>query len=255
MPDSFSPDPSAPLTPEREQEIREREAAATAGPWGTYHENPMSEYSRLIDIAADLEETNTGYRCRRYIGQLESDQIDNDPAHKDWRAEQDNDQSAADAEFIAHARQDVPALLAEIDRLRKQNAELDKECNEVIGERDHMHDVADKLAYAVAPIAVIGEHSSENDPWENALDHITPAAELVKLAERWQQMATHGDTTIGTFPGPAAAQLDAEVGERGRIYRKAASDILDVLRTGHIPHDLMTAAEEQQHGKQAGEQS
>ncbi|WP_435643828.1 hypothetical protein ACR9VJ_26235 [Streptomyces sp. H49] len=65
-------------------------------------------------------------------------------------------------------------------------------------------------------------------------------AALTTLADRWQQMADHGDAAIGHFEGPAAATLDAEVGERGRTYRKAASDIRDVLRTGRIPHDLMT---------------
>ncbi|MEU2440157.1 hypothetical protein ABZ595_28840 [Streptomyces rubradiris] len=66
---------------------------------------------------------------------------------------------------------------------------------------------------------------------------------LTTLAERWEQMAEHGDVAIGTFDGPAAATLDAEVGERGRTYRKAATDLRDVLRTGRVPHDLMTDAE------------
>ncbi|WP_406417959.1 hypothetical protein [Streptomyces sp. NBC_01614] len=66
---------------------------------------------------------------------------------------------------------------------------------------------------------------------------------LADLADRWEQMADQGDAAIGQFEGPAAATLDAEVGERGRTYRKAASDVRDVLRTGRIPHDLMTSAE------------
>ncbi|MFD5709525.1 hypothetical protein ACFWHW_03870 [Streptomyces pharetrae] len=73
-------------------------------------------------------------------------------------------------------------------------------------------------------------------------------ATLTTLADRWEQMADHGDVAIGTFNGPAAATLDAEVGERGRTYRKAAADIRDVLRTGRVPHDLMTDAELEQHG-------
>ncbi|HET6633805.1 MAG TPA: hypothetical protein VFH77_02135 [Streptomyces sp.] len=128
---SFSPNPSGSITPDslspaREAEIRERAAAATAGPWGTYYENPQSDGVRLIDIAADLQDTGHGYRCRRYIAQTESGQIDNDPAHRDWDADQDNDQSAADAEFIAHAREDVPVLLAEIERLRGELEDRDR---------------------------------------------------------------------------------------------------------------------------------
>ncbi|WP_086732883.1 hypothetical protein [Streptomyces glaucescens] len=68
-------------------------------------------------------------------------------------------------------------------------------------------------------------------------------ATLTTLADRWTEVADHGDAAIGTFPGPAAATLDAEVGERGRTYRKAAADVRDVLRTGQVPHDLMTDAE------------
>ena len=132
------------------------------------------------------------------------------------------------------------------DRLAKE----ERQHGDTIDDRDRFHDMADKLAYAVAPEEIIGEHSSMNCPWENALDLITPMAEVdtlrqqiaafTTLADRWQQMANHGDTAIGCFDGPAAATLDAEVGERGRTYRKAASDVRDVLATGRIPHDLMT---------------
>lgn len=40
---------------------------------------------------------------------------------------------------------------------------------EVIDERDRAEDWADKLAAALAPADVIGEHSSGNNPWANAL--------------------------------------------------------------------------------------
>lgn len=42
----------------------------------------------------------------------------------------------------------------------------------VIDERDHAHEVADNLAHAISAMTGvdIGEHSSENDPWQNALD-------------------------------------------------------------------------------------
>jgi hypothetical protein len=68
------------------------------------------------------------------------------------------------------------------------------------------------------------------------------AATFTTLAERWEQMADQGDLAIGHFEGPAAATLDAEVGERGRVYRKAAADVRGVLATGRVPDDLLTAA-------------
>lgn len=81
-------------------------------------------------------------------------------------------------------------LEAERDELRiklaaaeKHARELDRALGETIDDRDRTEEAADKLAYAVAPIEVIGEHSSMNCPWENALDLITPMAEVDKLRD------------------------------------------------------------------------
>ncbi|WP_255951610.1 hypothetical protein [Streptomyces odontomachi] len=88
---------TAPLTPEREQEIRTRAEAATPGPWCT-----------------DLWEI---YQGAEY-----------EPGLSSWVGEtcraEDPDGARADAAFIAGAREDVPALLAEIDRLRAQRRYL-----------------------------------------------------------------------------------------------------------------------------------
>ncbi|MGX6605618.1 hypothetical protein ACWKSP_26320 [Micromonosporaceae bacterium Da 78-11] len=48
----------------------------------------------------------------------------------------------------------------------------EKEILDLIGERDHNEDMADRLASMLAEITGrdIGEHSSENNPWRNALD-------------------------------------------------------------------------------------
>lgn len=76
---------------------------------------------------------------------------------------------------------DVPALLAEVDQLRKQAEELDNDLDEAMKDRDTYHDLLDTFASAVAPMEVIGEHSSGNDPWANALELVTPAAEVERL--------------------------------------------------------------------------
>lgn len=47
---------------------------------------------------------------------------------------------------------------------------LESEIIEEIKNRDDYHDWADRLAYSIAPESVIGEHSSLNNPWSNALD-------------------------------------------------------------------------------------
>ncbi len=51
-------------------------------------------------------------------------------------------------------------------------AEVERDMDQLIGERDHAQDMADKLADALAALlgVEIGEHSSENCPWQNALE-------------------------------------------------------------------------------------
>ena len=141
--------------------IEARANAATDGPW-TLHEDDGDTFRA------------PAWEVRPASGEMVA-------RLRDW--------ASADAEFIAHARTDVPALLAEVRRLR----------------------------------AVV--------------------AACATLAERWEQMADHGDTAIGSFEGPAAVTLDAEVGERGRTYRNASRDVREVLSTGQIPDDLLTATE------------
>ncbi|WP_428956137.1 hypothetical protein [Streptomyces sp. cg35] len=224
---------TARLSPQRETEIRERAEAATPGPWGLYE---YGHGGSLIEVAADLKETGTGYTARRGVARFDEEPLDNDPAHTDWTAEEDWAQVHADAEFTAHAREDVPALLAELAAVRAERDEArtelakyeplnpqqcregkhadwlvdsefthacpwcqiedlkvkaERDLDEVMKERDEYHEVADKLADAVAPIEVIGEHSSMNDPWANALDLITPKAEVDRLQGELEKVAEH----------------------------------------------------------------
>lgn len=71
---------------------------------------------------------------------------------------------------------------------------------------------------------------------------------LGDLADRWEQLAGPApDPSEGLFvdePSPA----EYARAERARIWRTAASDLRHVLRTGQIPHPLMTDAELEQHG-------
>lgn len=106
------------LTEQQLNDIDARRQAATPGPWGVY------ESGTLIDIAADLEDTGCGYRARREICRLEDEPLDNDPTHREWTAEEDWGQVQADAEFIAHAAEDVRALLACVRRLQGQRKYL-----------------------------------------------------------------------------------------------------------------------------------
>ncbi len=78
-------------------------------------------------------------------------------------------------EVTAQQRQD------DISALKKQVAQLDQIETQLIRERDMAEAVADSLAYAVAPIEVIGEHSSMNCPWQNALELVTSDETVCRL--------------------------------------------------------------------------
>jgi hypothetical protein len=75
-------------------------------------------------------------------------------------------------------------LKAEIDRLRAEAGRQERLHGDTIDDRDRASDMADKLAYAVAPEEVIGEHTADNSPWANALDLITPKADVDKLRQQ-----------------------------------------------------------------------
>ncbi len=87
------------------------------------------------------------------------------------------------AEFIVHARTDVPALLAEIGRLcaalEARDANEERASLQTIDERDKAQDMADRLAEAIGQITGVdmGEHSNMNDPWQNALQAATDYAD------------------------------------------------------------------------------
>jgi len=51
-------------------------------------------------------------------------------------------------------------------------AEEERHCLEIIDERDYCEERADALAYAIAPIESIGEHSNLCDPWANAIEYL-----------------------------------------------------------------------------------
>ena len=98
--------------------IRAREAAATKGPWGYF---AVDDYA---DVAADYQRTGRGsYSCRQHVARLETENVFD--AHDDWDDDRAAEQTRADAAFMAHAHEDVPALLAEVDRLRARVAELE----------------------------------------------------------------------------------------------------------------------------------
>lgn len=113
---------SNPPTEQKLDEIEARANAATPGPWDAYQYGGDS----LIEIAADLEDTGCGYSARRTVCRFDEEPLDNDPAHREWTAEEDWAQVQADAAYIAAmSPETAKALIAEVRRLRDRVAELE----------------------------------------------------------------------------------------------------------------------------------
>jgi len=96
------------LSDERLEGIRRRRAAATAGPWQWV--DPVTDEARLPLRDYDpLSLRTTWKRPTKSVGPL--------PVFIIARAEEIR--CRADAEFIAHAREDVSVLLDEVEQMRK----------------------------------------------------------------------------------------------------------------------------------------
>lgn len=167
MPSSITPDPSTPLTPEREQEIREREAAATAGPWGR-------DAARGPYFHSDSPADQFGIR----VGDAQFGR---------------GAQALTDREFAANAREDVPTLLAEIDRLRAELAgrptraavlrEAAKDADDAGGTyasrgqnehagaafalMEHLYRKANEVEYAATPCSTPNACDDDGEPCDN----------------------------------------------------------------------------------------
>lgn len=98
-----------PMTEERLLTIKVRAEAATPGPW------VADEHAFSVNLGYNPDHKRThGYGCgNNFVCDL------NDGEYHEYYRE---DEQRANADFIAAAREDVPALLAEVERLRAKNA-------------------------------------------------------------------------------------------------------------------------------------
>ncbi|MFE1109657.1 hypothetical protein ACFW5U_27740 [Streptomyces rochei] len=120
---SAVPESAARLSPEREAEIAARAEAATPGPWGTYR-----DLDAVYTIQARPRTTRDG--------------MENDGDIATLAVGRSDAEGYANARFAAHAREDVPTLLAELAAVR---AERDQAREAALREAaDHFVRMADR---------------------------------------------------------------------------------------------------------------
>lgn len=118
---------------------------------------------------------------------------------------------------------------AERDAARASLAEVERTILQVIDERDDRGDVADKLAEAIADItgAELGEHSSMNDPWENACE--AAVAFAASLAEERKRAALR-DAVVEAARAWRTERNDAPFRQDGKLRLLLAA--VDALEAG-----------------------
>ena len=156
-------EPSQPMTAEQLQEIQTRRDAINDTPWGTRRDE-KGHYT--VQAGAKITPTE-GFASSGTVAHIATTE--------------DDEHGYRRADFIARAPRTIDALLAENNRLQRANTDLEQTADQALADVERLHDIADKLAYAIAPIEIIGEHSSGNDPWENALDHATPLPQVDQM--------------------------------------------------------------------------
>ncbi|MEU4590065.1 hypothetical protein [Micromonospora aurantiaca (nom. illeg.)] len=157
-----------------------RTDAARPGDGINLTEQRMTAESRA---AMHPEPPHTDHTFAAYLAATERDQLDARAAC----AEQERDE-ALDARDVLRAQLDQARVEAanlrkQLDRANTERArlaaELSAELVDEIGNREQADQMCDDLAEAIARMTGvdIGEHSSMNDPWQNALQAATEAAE------------------------------------------------------------------------------
>jgi hypothetical protein len=73
---------------------------------------------------------------------------------------------------VGDAFKECNALRSEVAKLRKELAEEERSCSQLIDERDTAQDAADNLVYCIERLLDVdcGEHSNLNCPWTEAFE-------------------------------------------------------------------------------------
>jgi len=169
--------------------IRARAEAATAGPWAAWLDQDGADHMHgllMVGNAAAVIPDGESY----------VDGVDVNPIAHTYTPE--------DREFIAHAREDIPALLAKVERLRRDRDEWEVDSR---GWRKE----------AVALAAEVGTLTRERDEWEAYEQALAAKLDAVRAVHAPQVptpsrpwVTCSGCTNGGPYPCPTIRALDGD---------------------------------------------
>lgn len=185
----------------------------------------VRELGRQRDAAkqeAEKWRSDVSVLCADLLAVREAAGHHDDPriAYASAVAEQAVERARVAEGLLAAARAD---LLAVREQLAEERAAVTREeisHGHTIDQRDRAQGAADALAYAIAPQEEIGEHSSGNDPWANALE----ALQVERRGAALSALRAFLDAAVGDLDGARGVALEdvvAEDRERIRTFVKA----------------------------------
>src|SRR5262245_10223895 len=178
------------LTPEQRDEIRAREQDVSPGPW---------------TVAERIDRLNGGTTLPILSGEMgHIAVIEYDSGGFQWP----HAQARADAEFIAHARQDVPDLLAEVDRL---TAELSDQDDDLAKTRTAYREIRTERTALRAELALTRQRNeaalAEHPPY------VLESGEFCQTCvDRWHDPNVN-DNPNAPYPCPTVRALTGQDGD------------------------------------------
>ncbi|CAB3717751.1 hypothetical protein LMG26219_06339 [Achromobacter marplatensis] len=134
------------------------------------------------------------------------------------------------------------------DLIEQPRPSDDKLWDQTLAERDEYHDMADKLANAIADhlLVEIGEHSSSNCPWMRALEAIENAAPQASDAVRNQALEEAAQTAYkALFPTNDRSDW-TEFAESASFNAKYAAQCIRALKSQSAALSAQPGAQKEQ---------
>jgi hypothetical protein len=111
----------------------------------------------------------------------------------------------------------------------------------LIKDRDRTERWADRLAYAIAPQSEIGEHSSANNPWANALEVVATRQQYAEERDRAQASARKLLDVVGKAHTALSAIADRKVWEYPPSLNDRIELVADRLDEAQTERDMWKA--------------